>query len=114
MHSDRILCGPARNALHVIGQFNATLKHRGGVTSEEVYVVRGLQTPLIGLPAIKALGLVVRVCATESGHKDFHLGSLLHQRNSRSECLKFFLVLIVCIMDDNGRCLDFWDKPRNP
>ena len=67
MHSDRILCGPARNALHVIGQFNATLKHRGGVTSEEVYVVRGLQTPLIGLPAIKALGLVVRVCATESG-----------------------------------------------
>ncbi|KAL5509228.1 hypothetical protein EMCRGX_G004559 [Ephydatia muelleri] len=67
MHSDRILCGPAKNALHVIGQFNATLKHRGGVTSEEVYVVRGLQTPLIGLPAIKALGLVVRVCATESG-----------------------------------------------
>eukprot|EP00731_Ephydatia_muelleri_P017556 Em0010g654a len=67
MHSDRILCGPARNALHVIGQFNATLKHRGGVTSEEVYVVRGLQTPLIGLPAIKALGLVVRVCTTESG-----------------------------------------------
>ena len=70
MRSDRILCGPARNALHVIGQFNATLKHRGGVTSEEVYVVRGLQTPLIGLPAlpaIKALGLVVRVCATESG-----------------------------------------------
>eukprot|EP00731_Ephydatia_muelleri_P000002 Em0001g2a len=67
MHSDRILCGPAKNALHVIGQFNATLKHRGGVTSEEVCVVRGLQTPLIGLPAIKALGLVVRVCATESG-----------------------------------------------
>ena len=67
MHSDRILCGPAKNALHVIGQFNATLKHRGGVTSEEVYVVRDLQTPLIGLPAIKALGLVVRVCATESG-----------------------------------------------
>eukprot|EP00731_Ephydatia_muelleri_P009037 Em0004g1375a len=67
MHSDRILCGPAKNALHVIGQFNATLKHRGGVTSEEMYVVRGLQTPLIGLPAIKALGLVVRVCATESG-----------------------------------------------
>ena len=67
MHSDRILCGPAKNALHVIGQFNATLKHRGGVTSEEVYVVRGLQTPLIGLPAIKSLGLVVRVCATESG-----------------------------------------------
>ena len=67
MHSDRILCGPAKNALHVIGQFNAILKHRGGVTSEEVYVVRGLQTPLIGLPAIKALGLVVRVCATESG-----------------------------------------------
>ena len=33
------------NALHVRGQFNATLKHRGGVTSEEVYVVRGLQTP---------------------------------------------------------------------
>ncbi|KAL5491281.1 hypothetical protein EMCRGX_G016538 [Ephydatia muelleri] len=66
MHSDRILCGPARNAL-LIGQFNATLKHRGGVTSEEVYVVLGLQTPLIGLPAIKALGLVVRVCATESG-----------------------------------------------
>ena len=67
MHSDRILCGPAKNALHVIRQFNATLKHRSGVTSEEVYVVRGLQTPLIGLPAIKALGLVVRVCATESG-----------------------------------------------
>eukprot|EP00731_Ephydatia_muelleri_P013230 Em0007g540a len=34
MHSDRILCGPAKNALHVIGQFNATLKHRGGVTTD--------------------------------------------------------------------------------
>ena len=59
MHSDRILCGPAQIALHVIGQFTATLKHRGVVISEGVYVVRGLQTPLIGLPAIKALGLVV-------------------------------------------------------
>ena len=26
MHSHRILCGPAKTALNVIGQFNATLK----------------------------------------------------------------------------------------
>ena len=36
-------------------------------SSEEVYVVQGLQTPLIALPTTKALGFVVRACATESG-----------------------------------------------
>ena len=40
LHSDRMLCGPAQNALNVIDKFTGTLKHHGEVTSEEVYIVR--------------------------------------------------------------------------
>ena len=58
---------PAQNACHVIGQFTGTLKHHSQVTSQVIYVVQGPQTPLIGLPAITALGLVLRVCTTKSG-----------------------------------------------
>ena len=48
----------------VIGQFTAQLSETGKnvkETTETVYVVKNLQTPLVGRPAIEALQLVSRV-----------------------------------------------------
>lgn len=57
------LCGPDSHPLEVLGSTTAELRHRGTVSTQEVYVVRHLQSNLLGLPAIKALQLVSPVDA---------------------------------------------------
>ena len=57
----KMLYGPARNLLKVIGQFEGELCHRGKTTKQKVYVVKGLRTNLLGLPAIIALNLVAKL-----------------------------------------------------
>ncbi len=65
--SDRTLRGPDTHVLPVIGRFTAALKRGSQETHEEVYVVEGLNKPLLGRPAIEGLGLLARVSAvTES------------------------------------------------
>ena len=59
--STRILYGPEHVRLNVVGEFTAELRYREGVSKQKLYVVRGLTRNLLGLPAIMALNLVVRV-----------------------------------------------------
>ncbi|KAL5503067.1 hypothetical protein EMCRGX_G009958, partial [Ephydatia muelleri] len=57
----KMLYGPARTLLKVIGQFEGELFYRGKTTRQKVYVVNGLRTNLLGLPAILALKLVAKL-----------------------------------------------------
>ena len=59
------LNGPSRQQLDVLGRFRGTLKWRKLETKQDVYVVRGFQMPLLGQPAIEALGVVTRVENTQ-------------------------------------------------
>ena len=64
--SSKALYGPACQTLEVLGQFTGELKHQEQVTSQTIFVVRGLKTNLLGLPAITALQLLKRVDATHT------------------------------------------------
>ena len=55
------LMGPNQQKLPLVGWFQAKLRKGEKEVVEDVYVVRHLQWPLLGRPAIKALGLAVRV-----------------------------------------------------
>jgi len=60
---DQALFGPGREQLRVRGVVQTTLCSDKESTKQSVYVVESLQTPLLGRPAIQALGLV-RVIGT--------------------------------------------------
>lgn len=57
----KVLLGPGHTQLPVEGKFSNTLSKGSTHTIQDVYVVTGLRLPLLGRPAIKALGLVARV-----------------------------------------------------
>ena len=63
---NKILHGPTRQPMKVLGQFTGTLSSKDKRVSEPVYVIQGLRTNLLGLPAITALKLVSRINATSS------------------------------------------------
>ena len=45
---DKILYGPSRQPLQVVGQFKGTFAHKGKLSQQQVYVVKGLKTnPLL-------------------------------------------------------------------
>ena len=52
-------------ALNVAGQFDATLAYKGTQSHQTIFVVKGLKTNLLGLPALRALKLIARVDAVE-------------------------------------------------
>lgn len=58
---EKPLLGPGRVPLKVLGFTRLQLKSGFKQTTEKVYVVRNFSTPLLGLPAIIALGLLLRV-----------------------------------------------------
>ena len=58
------VCGPSGNRLEVMGWFPGKLSHGSKTVEQQVYVVRGLRTNLLGLSAITALNLAVRVDTT--------------------------------------------------
>ena len=60
-----MLYGPTCNALEVIGQFVATLKTDERVSKQSIFVVRGLKSNLLGLPAITTLQLINWISATQ-------------------------------------------------
>jgi hypothetical protein len=55
------LFGPAQQPLEVLGHFPCHLKHKERAVQHQVFVVDRLKTNLLGLPAITALQLAVRV-----------------------------------------------------
>ena len=54
--TQRTLRGPSQYALPVTGQFRGKLTLGNQVTEQDVYVIRRLFRPLLGRPAIEALG----------------------------------------------------------
>ena len=60
----KVLYGPSRTPLKVLGQFEAQLCHQKASVRQQVFVVQGLKSDLLGLPAITALNLAVQVDAT--------------------------------------------------
>ncbi|XP_030204757.1 uncharacterized protein K02A2.6-like [Gadus morhua] len=58
---EKPLLGPGKIQLEVAGYAKMQLTYRAKQTEEKVYVVKNLSTPLLGLPAITALGLLIRV-----------------------------------------------------
>ena len=70
--SSKALYGPACQTLEVLGQFTGELKHQEQVTSQTIFVVQGLKTSLLELPAITALQLLKRVDATHMDGLNIH------------------------------------------
>ncbi len=58
---ERPLLGPGKIQMEVAGYAKMPLTYKSKQTEEKVYVVKNLSTPLLGLPAITALGLLIRV-----------------------------------------------------
>ena len=63
--ASRSLSGPSQQPLQVCGQFTAILSQGATAVEEEIYVVQGLETALVGRPAIEAMGLISRVNMVE-------------------------------------------------
>ena len=74
---EKLLCGPSGQPLPVMGQFLGQLTRKEQVSQQQVCVIKGLQTNLLGLPAITALNLAARVdsanCKTNN-HQRFPKG----------------------------------------
>lgn len=57
----KILCGPDRKPLKVLGCVSLTLTHKGKTSRQVVYVIHKLKNNLLGLPDIQALHLLSKV-----------------------------------------------------
>ena len=68
--TDKQLYGPGGSMLEVVGIHKATMQTKNSSTVQktvqDLYVVRGLQKPLLGRPAIQALNLLQRINAVSS------------------------------------------------
>lgn len=53
-----LLCGPSNEPLKVRGPFSGVMEYKDRATTQTVYVVQKLATPLLGLPAISDLKLL--------------------------------------------------------
>lgn len=62
----RQLQGPDGRRLHVLGVANLNLSFKNYRNEEEVYVLRGLKTPLLGRPAIEKLKVLPEICQVRS------------------------------------------------
>ena len=57
----KILKGPGQHPLQVVGQFQEMLHHGQNSSLQNIYVIKDLKSNLLGLPAITALNLAVRL-----------------------------------------------------
>ena len=64
----RSLVGPAQHKLQVLGEFTATLTYNQRCSQQSVYIVRNLNHNLLGLPAILALKMIVRVAEVSDNY----------------------------------------------
>ncbi len=60
----KLLYGPGRNALDIVGELTVILSYKQTSSPQQVFVVRGLKRNLLGLPAITALNLAARLDST--------------------------------------------------
>ena len=67
---EKILYGPSRQPLKTTGEFAGKFSHNGEAATQRVFVVDGLKTNLLGLPAITALGLAIRTDAVDAASHD--------------------------------------------
>ncbi|XP_054290020.1 uncharacterized protein K02A2.6-like [Macrosteles quadrilineatus] len=77
MKSDRILRNADQRELDVRGMFIADIAYDGKMVKEKVYVVAGLNEPLLGIPAIKSLNLITLRKADTAGLNSITLDSVL-------------------------------------
>ena len=63
----KTLHGPDHQPLKVLGQVKVTLSSKGKVSSQQVYMVRGLEQNLLGLPAIEELNFLAKVAEVRHG-----------------------------------------------
>ena len=66
----KLLRGPSNQPLPVVGEFIGSLAYEGKSEKHQIFVVKGLKNNLLGLPAIRSMGLVVRVNEVTSSYKD--------------------------------------------
>lgn len=66
------MLGPSEAPLCVVGQVLTCLEHAGQTCEQTLYVVKGLKTNLLGIPAIQALKLLVRVNAVDGYANDIY------------------------------------------
>lgn len=67
----KVQYGPGNHRLDVKGKFKGKLGFEKRATEQDIYVVKGLCKPLLGLPALKALTLIQRVYAVQAQQEDF-------------------------------------------
>ena len=75
---EKTLYGPSQQQLEVMGQFPGSLTHNGLSVTQPVFVVKGLKTNLLGLPAIVALQLVTRMDSLDSS-AEHQIIQIIHQ-----------------------------------
>ena len=67
--TSRVLSGPTRDSLEVLGKFSGQLRTQSKQTQQEIFMVHGLRhglrQPLLGRPVIQALGIVSRIESVE-------------------------------------------------
>lgn len=68
--SQKILKGPGRNTLNVIGKFHCEFSLENRKAYQDVYVIRGLNKPLLGRPAIEKLEIVKQIASLQL-HSDY-------------------------------------------
>ena len=68
--ASRVLCGPDHSRLKVLGQFKSTLGVKERTIQQDIFVVKGLKSNLLGLPAIQALQLAARLDSVEQSYRD--------------------------------------------
>jgi len=69
----RSLVGPSHHKLQVLGEFSATLSYNRKCSQQQVYVIRNLQSNLLGLPAILSLNFIVRVTEVSDDYRSHFL-----------------------------------------
>ncbi|XP_036001498.1 uncharacterized protein K02A2.6-like [Fundulus heteroclitus] len=69
-NTKKVLMGPGRSQLKVKGKFTATLQRKDKHVMEDIYVVEGLNTPLLSRQAATALQLVARLDVTTLDSKE--------------------------------------------
>ena len=62
--SKRSLCGPDQKSLQVMGEASVILSWQQNSCQQTVYIIRGLKNSLLGLPAIRALGVLPKQLAS--------------------------------------------------
>ena len=58
---NKLLKGPGQHPLQVVGQFEEMLHHGQNSSQQQIFVIKDLKSNLLGLPAITALNLAVRL-----------------------------------------------------